>query len=321
MRAYLITGASGFIGSQVAEALLRQGHTVHGVDNLGDSYNPAYKRWRLDRLLTFGAFHFTLGDIEDTTFSATAADGGSLDGVIHLAARGGVRTSVDNPDACFRTNVGGTLHVLELCRKLRVPKLVVASSSSVYGAGNPMPYVESADTSRPISPYGASKKAVEEVCFTYHHLYGTDVSVLRLFTVYGPSGRPDMSMFRFVRAIVEGSRLTLFGDGNQVRDFSYVDDIVRGVLSALQPAGYRIFNLGASHPVKLGFVIASIERLSGRTAVIECRAADPSEPSATWADVSRAKAELAWEPYTTPEDGIRQTLDWYLQNREWASRI
>jgi len=321
MSNYLITGAAGFIGSRLAETLLSEGHSVYGIDNVCDTYNPEFKWRRLGRLRSFVRFRFAHVDIEDGRALANAVNGDTYDAVIHLAARAGVRTSVENPDAYVRTNILGTLNVLELCRGLRVRKLVAASSSSVYGANNPMPYTEGADTSFPLSPYAASKKALEELCFTYHYLHGLDISALRFFTVYGPSGRPDMSMFRFVRAIVEGRSLTVFGDGNQMRDFSYVDDIVSGIRGALLPLGYRVFNLGASQPVKLNLVIETIERLAQRPAVIERKPADPSDVPATWADVSRAQSELNWQPRTSLEQGVGRTLDWYCENREWASRI
>lgn len=322
MSSYLVTGGAGFIGSQVAELLLTGGHRVHAVDNLSDFYSPILKQWRLDQLSRFAAFDFHQRDIEHgDRFLELARSVGPLDGVIHLAARAGVRPSVQNPLAYLQTNLLGTLNVLEVCRQVGVPKVVVASSSSVYGEHNAMPYREDADTNRPLSPYAASKKAAEELCFTYHHLYGLDISLPRFFTVYGPAGRPDMSMFRFIQAIVEGEPLTLLGDGQQVRDFSYVGDIARGVVAALRPTGYRIFNLGANHPVKLNRVIEAIEEASGRKAIILRQAADPTDVTATWADVSRASEELDWTPSTGLEEGVRIALQWYLDNREWACRL
>ncbi len=238
MSKYLILGGAGFIGSHVGELLLAQGHTVHCLDNLSNFYSPILKHWRLEQLQASQEFHFHECDIEQAEQFHRVVEGlGPLDGVIHLAARAGVRPSVQNPRAYFDTNVLGTLNVLNVCHALGIPKLVAASSSSVYGENNPMPYQEDANTNRPLSPYAASKKAGEELCFTYHHLYQLDISLLRFFTVYGPAGRPDMSMFRFIKAIVEGEPLTLLGDGLQVRDFSFVQDIARGVIAALRPTG------------------------------------------------------------------------------------
>lgn len=322
MSNYLVLGSAGFIASRVSDILLWQGHKVTGLDNLDGFYSPILKNWRITQLKQHCGFEFQQSNIENfNALYGVAQDFGPFDAVIHLAARAGVRPSVQNPWAYLNTNVTGTLNVLELCRQLDIPKLVIASSSSVYGAHNPMPFREDADTNRPLSPYAASKKASEELSFTYHHLYGLDISLLRFFTVYGPAGRPDMSMFRFIRSIVEGQPITLYGDGLQTRDFSFVEDIARGVCAALKPTGYRIFNLGANHPVELRSIIESIERFSHRSAIIHHQDADPTDVPATWADVSRAKKELDWEPTVGLEEGICHALKWYQTNRNWAQRI
>jgi UDP-glucuronate 4-epimerase len=322
MSTYLVSGAAGFIGARVTELLLRENHNVYGIDNLDNYYDPLLKQRRLDNLHLYPTFRFLKGNIQDPFCLRTLCeDATGFDAAIHLAARAGVRPSVADPVAYVETNVLGTLNVLQLCREYKIHKLVIASSSSVYGSHNPMPYSEDADTSRPLSPYAATKKATEELCFTYHHLYKLDISALRFFTVYGPAGRPDMSMFRFVRGIVEGTSLTLFGDGTQLRDFSFVDDIARGTISALKLVGFRAFNLGANHPVQLNTVIETIERLTKRRAVIDRKPADPTDVPATWANVSRANTELGWQPQASLEDGICQTVQWYLANRDWASQI
>jgi nucleoside-diphosphate-sugar epimerase len=319
---YLLTGAVGFIGSKVAEVLLKDGHQVFGIDNFDDYYNPLMKTWRLETLNTYRNFRFLRGDILNvSSLRAFAKHGGSLDAVIHLGARAGVRPSVANPTSYYQTNVLGTLNVLDVCHEFHIPKLVIASSSSVYGSNSPMPFREDADTNRPLSPYAASKKATEELCFTYHHLYGIDISMMRFFTVYGPAGRPDMSMFRFVRSINEGQPLTLFGDGSQRRDFSFVEDIARGTIAALRPVKYRVFNLGANHPVELNHVIENIARIAHKKAIIDYKPSDPTDVPATWADVSRAKSELDWEPGVSLEEGIGRSIDWYKSNREWAHAI
>jgi UDP-glucuronate 4-epimerase len=319
---YLVTGAVGFICSKVAELLLKDGHQVFGIDNFDDYYNPLLKTWRLDALSKHPNFRFLQSDIQNVScLRAAVRDRGHFDAVIHLGARAGVRPSVANPTSYYQTNVLGTLNVLDLCHEFAIPKVVIASSSSVYGSNNPMPYREDADTNRPLSPYAASKKATEELCFTYHHLYGLDISMLRFFTVYGPAGRPDMSMFRFIRCINEGQPLTVFGDGSQRRDFSFVEDIARGTIAALRPVAYRVFNLGANHPVELNHVIDSIARISDRKAIIDYTPADPTDVPATWADVSRAKSELDWEPKVSLEEGIEKSIQWYKCNREWARTI
>lgn len=322
MSNFVITGAAGFIGSRIATQLLDQGHTVHGIDNLSDYYDPQLKTWRLQKLLVRANFSFDLLDIEiPTDVTASIKKRGLVDGVFHLAARAGVRTSVAEPRAYYQTNLLGTLNILEACRLSKVAKLVVASSSSVYGDCRDMPYLEDSCESKPLSPYAASKKATEDLCYTYHHLHGLDISALRFFTVYGPAGRPDMGVFRFIKGIVEGETLTMFGDGNQSRDFSYVDDIARGAVLALKPVGFRVFNLGANRPVTVRRAIQIIEDLSGRTAKINQQPQDASDVLDTWASISRASAELGWQPAISVEIGLQRAYEWYLANRSWVSKL
>ena len=237
---YLVTGCAGFIASKVAELLLESGHRVVGVDNLNDAYDPRLKQWRLASLKNKDGFVFHQLDISDrqdlerffeSEVRAAAKENAQdppYTAVVNLAARAGVRTSVENPWVYYRANCDGTLNLLDLCRRYRIPKFLLASTSSLYGSQNPLPYREDADTNRPLSPYAASKKAAETLAYTYHYLHGLDVSVVRYFTVYGPAGRPDMSVFRFVRRIAEGESIVVFGDGSQERDFTYVDDIAAG---------------------------------------------------------------------------------------------
>jgi nucleoside-diphosphate-sugar epimerase len=235
--------------------------------------------------------------------------------VVHLAARAGVRASVENPWVYYQTNVDGTLNLLEMCRRSGVKKFLLASTSSLYGVHNPVPFREDADTNRPLSPYAASKKAAETLAFTYHYLYGIDVSIPRYFTVYGPAGRPDMSVFRFVRRIAEGEPIVVFGDGTQERDFTYVDDIARGTIAALQRCGYEIVNLGGDRPVRLSAIIDQIASLVGRSPRIERRPAHPADVPATWADISKARQLLGWWPEVPVEEGLRRCVEWYRENR------
>ncbi len=214
---YLVTGAAGFIASNVCRLLLDAGHTVVGVDNLNDAYDRRLKRWRLARLTPESRFRFEQLDIGDLAAAERVFQGQSFNAVLNLAARAGVRPSVANPWVYFQTNADGTLNLLELCRRFGVSKFVLSSTSSLYGAHNRLPFTEEADTNRPLSPYAASKKAAEAIAYTYHHLHGLDVTVLRYFTVYGPAGRPDMSVFRFLRKIAEGEPIVVFGDGKQQR--------------------------------------------------------------------------------------------------------
>ncbi len=323
MAHYLLTGVAGFIASQVAEVLLAAGHTVVGLDNLNDAYDVRLKEWRLRRLVGRPGFKFQAADICDRPAleQAWAAGGGAYAAVINLAARAGVRYSVENPWVYLETNTTGTLNLLELCRRAGVPKFVLASTSSLYGSHNPQPYREDADTNRPLSPYAASKKAAEMLCHAYHHLYQLDVSVVRYFTVYGPAGRPDMSLFRFVQWISEGRPVIIFGDGRQSRDFTYVDDIARGTVAALKPLGYEILNLGSDRPAPLMDLLRLIEARVGRTAQIEYRPAHPADVRATWADISKARALLNWEPAFTYERGVEALVAWYRQERAWASQL
>ena len=252
-------------------------------------------------------------------FETQKTDGASqvpFNAVLNLAARGGVRASVADPWVYLETNATGTLNLLELCRVHGVKKFVLASTSSLYGGDNPVPFSEEADTSRPLSPYAASKKAAEAMAFTYHHLHGLDVSALRYFTVYGPAGRPDMSVFRFMRQIAEGKPITVYGDGSQERDFTYVDDIARGTIAALAPLGFEVINLGGDRPVRLDFVIQSIASQFDRQPVIEYRPAHPADVPATWANVEKARRLLDWSPQVGVEEGLQRTADWYRANRD-----
>ncbi|RIK80588.1 MAG: nucleotide sugar epimerase [Planctomycetota bacterium] len=324
MSTYLVTGAAGFIGSRVARLLVDAGHRVVGIDSLNDAYDARLKHWRLAQLTGRAGFAFEQLDITDrpglaARFAAdttAAKNGPPYDAVLNLAARAGVRPSVDNPWIYLDANATGTLNLLDLCRQHGVGKFVLSSTSSLYGAHNPVPYREDADTNRPLSPYAASKKAAEAMCYSYHHLHKIDVTVLRYFTVYGPAGRPDMSVFRFVRNIAEGDPITVFGDGSQQRDFTYIDDIARGTIAAIKPVGYDTINLGSDRPVKLIEVIRKIESLVGREAKIEYRPAHPADVPATWSDIQRAEAVLGWRPATTIDEGLSRCVQWYLENRD-----
>lgn len=320
MPLYLVTGCAGFIGAQTCVQLLAAGHSVIGVDSLNDAYDVRLKQWRLEQLRTDAQFSFHHLDISvrDTLRPLFTSE---LSGVINLAARAGVRQSVENPWVYFDANVTGTLNLLELCREYGVTKFVIASSSSVYGNRNPRPFREDANTDAPPSPYAASKKAAEILCYTYHELFGIDVSVLRYFTVYGPAGRPDMSIFRFVQWISEGKPITLFGDGTQERDFTFVEDVARGTIAALKPVSFEIINLGADHPIVLRDAIAMIEDAVGRKAVLDRQPRNPMDMFVTWADISKARRLLGWSPHTSFTDGIRATVEWYRANRDWASQV
>ncbi len=321
MATYLITGAAGFIGSKVAELLLRDGHQVVGVDNLNTAYDVRLKEWRLAQLQPLPGFTFRRLDITDRAGLEALFRTFAFDAVLNLAAWAGVRRSVENPWVYIETNVTGTLNLLELCKAHGVPKFVLASTSSLYGKDNPMPYREDANTDHPLSPYAASKKAAEALTYTYHYLYGLDVTVFRYFTVYGPAGRPDMSPFRFVKWIIEGDPVIVFGDGQQKRDFTYVDDIARGTILGLKPLGYEVINLGSDTPIVLMDLIRLIERLTGHKAKLVFKSRHPADVLATWADVGKAERLLGWRPSTSFEKGVAAVVAWYREHRSWAATI
>lgn len=308
----------------MAKLLLQEGHRVIGADNLNSAYDVRLKEWRLQQVQGRPNFQFHRLDITDKNgLSEVFADAGPFDVVINLAARAGVRQSLEDPWVYYETNVTGTLNLLELCKDNKIKKFVAASSSSVYGIPSESghPFCEDQPTDHPLSPYAASKKATEGLCYAYHHLYNLDVTLLRYFTVYGPAGRPDMSVFRFIKWIAEGEPLILYGDGTQERDFTYIDDIARGTILALKPVGYEIINLGNDRPVAILKLIELIEGLLGRKAQIDRRPAHPADVPATWASIDKAKELLGWEPKIRLEEGLKRTVDWYLENREWAKKI
>jgi UDP-glucuronate 4-epimerase len=318
MANYLVTGAAGFIGSRVSEMLVERGHSVTGVDNLNSAYDVRMKEFRLSKLQAMPGFTFQKLDISEHS----SVEGlPTFDAVIHLAARAGVRASVENPWIFYETNLTGTLNLLELCRQRKIVKFLMASTSSVYGADPAYPTPETASSSEPLQPYAASKKAAEVLCHTYHYLYGIDVSVVRYFTVYGPAGRPDMSMFRFARWICEGEPLHLYGDGEQSRGFTYLDDIARGSIAALKPLGYEIINLGGHEVISMNALIALLEKLIGRQAAIERHPPNAADMLNNWADVGKARNLLGWQPRVGLEEGVGRLVDWYMAERAWASQI
>lgn len=324
MAQYLITGCAGFIAARVAEMLLEQGHSILGVDNLNDAYDVRLKEYRLKQLQRFPNFTFLRRDIGDLNqvldiFSYMPIEG--WEAVINLAARAGVRQSLSDPWVYYQTNLTGTLNLLEACRKNGVNKFILASTSSVYGANAPLPTPESASSDHPLQPYAASKKAAEVLCYSYHVLFGLDISVLRYFTVYGPAGRPDMVMFRFVQWLMEGRPVRVYGNGEQTRGFTYLDDIARGTLAALKPLGYEIINLGGHETISINQLLAMFEKLTQQHARVEYLPAHPADMTANWADVEKAQRLLNWKPTVTLEEGVQNLVNWYLQERHWASQV
>jgi nucleoside-diphosphate-sugar epimerase len=320
---YLLTGAAGFIASRVAELLLDEGHTVLGVDNLNNAYDVRLKEYRLTRLKSRPGFIFHRLDISDREAFNQRSEINSqpFEAVINLAARAGVRQAVTNPWVYVDTNMTGTLNLLDFCQREGIRKFILASTSSVYGSDAPLPTPEDAPSDRPLQPYAASKKGAEALCHAYHHLYGVDVTVFRYFTVYGPAGRPDMSVFRFIQWMSEGRPLKLTGDGNQMRGFTYVDDIARGTILGLKPLGYEIINLGGHECVKMIELIHLMEQVIGREARIEHLPVNPADMWANWANVEKAGRLLGWEPRVSLRDGVERSVKWYNAEREWASKV
>jgi len=324
MANYLLTGAAGFIASRVAEMLLEAGHTVTGIDNLNDAYDVRMKEYRLSRLLPRPGFSFLRLDISDRNILEQAAFGpqsAGFDAVINLAARAGVRQSVENPWVYVDTNVTGTLNLLELCRRRGIPKFILASTSSIYGDDAPLPTPETTGSDHPLQVYAATKKGAEAICHAYHYLNDIDVTIFRYFTVYGPAPRPDMSMFRFIKWISEGQPLQVNGDGEQSRGFTYLDDIARGTILGLQPMGYQIINLGGHETITINNLIRLMEEMLGRKAVVEYLPRHPADMLASWADVEKAGDLLGWEPQVSLRQGIANLVEWYRAEHSWASQI
>ena len=320
MSNYLVTGAAGFIGARTSEMLISDGHTVVGIDNLNDAYDPRMKDFRLKKLQALPGFTFHKLDISEKSAINRFKDQ-QFAGVINLAARAGVRASVDNPWVFVESNMTGTLNMLEICRQTGTKKFVTASTSSIYGANPPYPTPESASSSEPLQPYAASKKGAEAMAHAYHHLHGIDTTVLRFFTVYGPAGRPDLALFRFVQWISEGRPVRVNGDGEQSRGFTYIDDIARGIILALKPVGYEVINLGGHEVITINNLVKLIEDVVGKQAVVEHGPANPADMLTNWADVTKAGQLLGWEPQFDMRAGVEKLVEWYRAERAWAKDI
>lgn len=320
----LLTGGAGFIGSNLAEALLRKRVPLTIVDNLDTFYPPAWKQDNLDQIRHVGQFEFFKSDICDEQGLREVFARSRPGAVIHLAARAGVRPSIEQPVLYEQVNVSGTIKLLELCREYRVKKVLFGSSSSVYGATSKVPFSEDEVELRPISPYAATKLAGEMLCYTYSHLFALPIICLRFFTVYGQRQRPDLAIHKFTALIEAGKPVPVFGDGSTGRDYTFIDDIVAGVLSALERtppdengAPFEIFNLGNSHPVTLARLIELLEQATGRRAVREPKPLQPGDVPLTWADITKASQVLGYQPATILEDGLARFVTWY---RSMAAR-
>lgn len=322
MSSYFVTGAAGFIGSKVCEYLLLDGHNVIGIDNFDPVYDLRLKEYRLEKLEDFPAFTFYRESICDReALEKVAENHPKIEAIINLAAKAGVRDSVLDPWSYYETNLTGTLNLLELCRHNHIKKFILASTSSIYGQNAPYPTPEIADSSLPLQPYAASKKAAETLAHSYHYLHDLDVSVVRYFTVYGPAGRPRMSMFRFAKWISDEQEVMIFGDGNQTRGFTYLDDIAKGTILALKPLGYEIINLGGHESISINDLIGKFETIIGKKANVEHFPANPADMSASWADTTKARDLLGWSPEYSLDKGIQELVAWYRENYDWASQV
>ena len=303
--------------------LIEQGHTVVGVDNMNDAYDPRMKEYRLTKLQVLDGFEFVRDDISDRDilFRGSAVTSRKFDGVINLAARAGVRFSVENPWVFLESNVMGTLNMLELCRNSGCKKFVVASTSSIYGENPEYPTPETASSSEPMQPYAASKKGAEALAHSYHHLFDIDVTIVRYFTVYGPAGRPDLAIFRFVKWVMEGEPIRINGDGTQSRGFTYVDDIARGTIAALKPLGYEIINLGGHEVISINGLVELIEDLTGKKANIQYGPPNLADMYMNQANVTKAREMLGWNPQVNLREGIGNLITWYKAEQSWAKDI
>jgi len=318
---YIVTGAAGFIGARVTEMLLDAGHFVLGIDNLNDSYDPQLKYWRLKQLQARDNFEFHHSDIADMEAMKAICDGRPYAAVFNIAGRAGVRASVENPWLFVQSNTIGTLNMLEICRLYGIPKLTLSSTSSLYGENAPLPTPETAESNLPLQPYAASKKGAEAMCHAYHYLHGIDVTVFRYFTVYGPAGRPDMVMFRFAKWIAEGKEVTIYGDGEQSRGFTYLDDIARGTIQGLKPVGYEVINLGGHEVISLNEMIRILEEKIGKKAKLVYQPEQKADIRCSQADVSKARALLGWEAQVSLDEGMQNLVDWYEREKEWACGV
>jgi UDP-glucuronate 4-epimerase len=309
----LVTGGAGFIGSHLVERLLAEGHRVVCLDNFDDFYDPTLKRRNLAQAMKQPGFRLVEGDLRDEGGLKKIFAGEKFELVAHLAAKAGVRPSVENPALYVDVNLRGTVCLLEACKSHAVRRFIFASSSSVYGNSSRVPFAEEDPVNTPISPYAATKKAGELLCHAHHHLYGMDIACLRYFTVYGPRQRPEMAIHNFTRSILEGKKIFLFGDGSSRRDYTYIDDAVGGTLGALRREhGFEVYNIGESQTITLAELIRAIEEQVGKKAIIEHLPEQPGDVKLTYAEIGKAGERLGYNPQTKIREGLGRFVRWYL---------
>jgi len=314
MSTVLITGAAGFIGSHLGERLINEGHRVIALDNFNDYYSPNIKRKNISALLKSDNFELVEDDILNIDGLKKHFLRNKVDILVHLAARAGVRPSIQQPLLYQKVNVEGTNNLLEIARDFEIEKFIFASSSSVYGENKKLPFSEDDFVDHPISPYASTKKAGELICYTYHHLYQLPVTCLRFFTVYGPRQRPDMAICKFTRNISQGKKITMFGNGESRRDYTYVSDIVDGVCKAIENCNkYHIYNLGESTTIELSRLIEVISKCLGKEPIIERLPNQPGDVPITYADITRAREEIGYSPKVNVEEGVKKFTAWYVE--------
>lgn len=323
MANYIVTGVAGFIGHRVAEMLMARGDRVYGVDNLNDAYDVRIKEWRLKKISQNNLFDFQYLDICDYQKLHEWVSGiqRSIEGIINLAARAGVRQSVENPWGYADTNTGGNLNLLEVAKEFKINKYILASTSSIYGENPPIPTPETASSDYPLQPYSASKKGAEAMCHAYHYLHGIDTTIFRYFTVYGPAGRPDMVMFRMAKWIAEGLPVYITGTGNQSRGFTYIDDIARGTILGLRKVGFEIINLGGHEVISINDLTKMMEEKIGKKAEVVFIEKHKADVMKNTADVTKAGQLLGWEPKVGLDEGVTNLVNWYFQERGWVSQV
>jgi len=311
-----VTGGAGFIGSNLTDKLLSEGNSVIVIDNFDNFYDRKIKENNLMNALSYNNFKLIEGDIRDKNILAKIFSENKIDIVFQLAAKVGVRPSIKEPELFFEVNVNGTLNILEAMKRYGVKKLIFASSSSIYGNNKKVPFSEKDNVDLPISPYAATKKACELLNYTYHHLYGFNIYNLRFFTVYGPRQRPDLAIHKFAQLILTGEPIPVFGNGNTSRDYTYIDDIIQGIMSAIKKVkGYEIINIGESKTITLSNLIAIIENTVGEKAIVNRLPIQPGDVEKTFADISKAKQLLGYNPKTNIEDGIKKFVEW-ISNKQ-----
>lgn len=319
---FIVTGAAGFIGYHTTKSILENGHSVLGIDNINDFYDTKLKKERIYSLQKFDNFKLNTIDLTNKNdVLDLQEDLQDINSIIHLAAFAGVRTSIIDPWAYQDNNVNATLNLLELCKMVKIKNFTLASTSSVYGDNKKLPTIESDISSFPLSPYAASKISAELLAYTYHYHFKINIAVLRFFTVYGPFGRPDMVIFKFIKSILDNNPITIYGDGNQTRDFTYVTDVADALVKSTTQKGFEIYNVGGGKAISVNDLLGLIEKYLNKKAIINNIKRDPSDIEHSLADIAKIKNKLNWNPKYNIKNGVIETGKWFLENQEFINSI